>query len=435
MEAARTALQQMPISIRRTLVLVALAVLATGCGATCEQLKAERAAVMSGSASLAAGPHLEIVVPLEELNSRLKSAALSLKTRRLFLPGFKALGVFSGGFVVKVQSLSLNAGTGGSLGFKARVRLRYKKKNLATLHLHFEVSVTAALDKGRLVLGLGDLRGPPRFTGDTADRMAKILHPLLPGPLRKVITKARIRSLCKAGLRQLEEETMELLGEPLVEPLLRAARTTVRLPDWPITEVAISTRKGTEDSLVIAVTTGLSDAASVPKGARTTRRDGWIWILVPGPTAAALANYMAEIGRGGLPSRVNATGTPDPNGELAVTYGWCSGQRPLKLYLWRLKAPCAALRLGGTPEVRVDDHAVHMGVYDGRVERVRGGLLVKAGVFINDLWSRVFRVEVEALRRVRIKIAGEILDLSVEAVTLDEDGWAVALSVRDRKAP
>jgi len=282
------------------------------------------------------------------------------------------------------------------------------------------------------VLGLGDLRGPPCLAKDTANHMAKILHPLLPGPLRKVITKARLRSICKAILLNLEEETMAVLREPLVKPLLRAARTTVRLPDWPITEVAISTRKGRGGSLVIAVTTGLTGAATVPEGASGTRRDGEIGVLVPGPTAAALANHIAGTRRGGLPSRVNATGKPDPDGELGVTYGWRPGPRPFKLHLWRLDAPCAALRLGGTPEARIDNDTIQIWVNDGRVERVRGSLLVKVGVFLNEFWSRVFRVEVEALRRVRIKIAGELLDLSVERLTLKEDGWAVALSVRDR---
>ena len=229
----------------------------------------------------------------------------------------------------------------------------------------------------------------------------------------------------KEWLMKLEEDAHKLLKKPLAEPLLEAARIRLRMPDWPLDSLTLRTRTGPQGGLVLGVTTGLGAATTLDPALRDLDGPSGIRVHLPGATLTAVANRLAA--RGDLPQRVDTKGRPDPDGELAVTYGWRSGRRPLKLDIWRLNAPCAALRVGGTPAVDVEEDGVHLAVSDGRLERVRGDLLVKVGAALTRLWSRAFRMEVEALRSIVVRIGGRRLRLSMKAVLDHAEGWAIVL--------
>ena len=404
-----------------------LALLLTSCGTTCEQLKREHRAILSGAGESAPGPHLELVIPFDVVNGELAAAVKDLKAGRLVLPEFAALNAFSGGFAVQAQELKIVPGEDGAVGFRVKARLRYKRKTLTTLNLRFDASVVAERDGRHLSLGLGDLRAPPEVAEDAAARMAKALHPLLPGPLRVVIGPKKLREICRITLLKLEENAADLLREPLLEPLLRAARIRVRMPDWPIRSLTLGTRKGPRGGLVIEVTTSLGGAAVVGAGLRDLAGPPGIRVHLPGATVAALANHLAA--RGVLPATVDDKGRPDPDGALSVTYGWRSGRRPLKIDLWKLAPPCASLRVGGTPEVIVEGEAAHLRVPDGRLERVRGDLLVTIGAALTGLWSRCFAVEVDALRSTVVEIAGRRTRLVLEGVRGHGEGWVLLLTL------
>ena len=404
-----------------------LALLAAGCGATCDQLKREHRDILSGTGEIAPGPHVEIVVPFDMINKRLAAAVKDLEPGRLVLPEFAALNAFSGGFVIQARELRIGPGTDGAVGFRAKARIRFKRRTLTTLSLEFDAPVVADREGRRLSIGLGDLRAPPEVAEDAAKQMAKVLHPLLPGPLRATITQKRIKALCRITLMKLEEDAHRLLREPLIEPLLQAARVRVRVPDWPLEALTLGTRDGARGGLAIGITLGLPDVASVDPSFQETEAPHGVRIHLPGATAAAVANHLAS--RGDLPATVDEEGLPDPDGGLAVTYGWRSGRRPMKLDLWRLDAPCAALRVGAAPSIQVDGSPVRVEVTDGRLERVRGDLLVKIGAALTGLWSRVFRVELEAAGGTVVRVAGQSLHLSLAAVRAHADGWVAVLEV------
>lgn len=408
------------------LAVLVIALLLTGCGTTCEQLEQEHAQLLAGVRELAPGPHLEFVIPFEVVNAQLAVAVKTLKAGRLVLPEFSALNAFSGGFSVQARELRIVPGRGGAVGFRVEARIRYKRKTLTALRLRFDAPVVADEDGRRLSIGLGDLRAPPEFAEDAAQRMAKVLHPLLPGPLRMVMPRRKITEICKVTLFKLEEDAYDLLEEPLLAPLLEAARIRIEMPDWPLAALTLRTRDGPRGGLVLGFTTTLGGAA--PLGASLREGGGaGLRIHLPGATAAALANHLAA--RGELPARVDARGRPDPKGEMAVTYGWRSGSRPLKVDLWKLEAPCAALRVGGTPEVTVEGDAARLAVHDGRLEQVRGDPLVKAAAALTGLWSKVFAAEVDGLRATVVRIAGRRLRLSLEEVLDHADGWTVLLAL------
>ena len=416
-------------SRRTPLALIGLimALLSTSCGATCEQLKAEHDLILAGAGEPAPGPHLEMVIPFDVVNSQLEVAVGDMKSGRLVLPEFAALNAFSGGFAVQARELRIVPGQDGAIGFRVKARIRYKRKTLTKLTLRFDAPLVADREGRRLSIGLGDLRAPPEFAEDAAKKMAKTLHPLLPGPLRTVISPKRVRGICKVTLMKLEEDTYKLLRKPLVEPLLKAARIRIQMPDWPLDGLTLRTREGPRGGLVFGVTTSLRAAEPVGSALREVNGSAGIRVYLPGATAAALANHL--VGRGDLPGRVNSDGNPDPDGDMAVTFGWRSGGRPLKLDLWKMSAPCASLRLGGTPTVQVVKAKASFSVPDGRLERVRGDLLVKVGAALTGLWSKVFQVEVKALRSIVMKIAGRRLRLSLEAVVDQEEGWVVVLGL------
>jgi len=399
----------------------------TGCGATCEQLRDEHRQILAGAGEPAPGPHLEIVLPIDLVNAQLAAAVKEMKAGRLVLPEFAALNAFSGGFAVQARELKIVPGRDGAVGFRVKARLRYKRKTLTTLELRFDAPVVADQEGRRLSIGLGDLRAAPEFADDAAKKMAKTLHPLLPGPLRVVISPKKLRGISKITLMKLEESAYDLLKKPLIAPLLKAARIRVRMPDWPIQAVSVRTRAGAPGGLVLGLTTGLGGAATLGASLRKTGEPSLIRIHLPGGTAAALANHLAA--RGDIPARVDAKGRPDPAGDMAVTYGWRSGTRPLKIDLWKLEAPCAALRIGGTPTVEVDGEAARLAVPDGRLERVRGDPLVKLGAALTGLWSKVFAVEVDALRSTVLRVAGRRLRLSLVEVLDHADGWTIALAL------
>ncbi len=407
--------------------LLVFTTLLTSCGATCEQLAHEHAEILSGTGDPAPGPHMEIVLPLDLVNAQLASAVKAQKAGRLVLPEFAALNAFSGGFAVQARELRIVPGRDGAVGFRLKARLRYKRKTLTTLQLRFDAPVVADQDGRRLSIGLGDLRAAPEFADDAAKKMAKSLHPLLPGPLRMVITPKKLRGISKITLMKLEESAYDLLKKPLIDPLLKAARIRVRMPDWPIRAVSVRTRAGSQGGLVLGVTMALGGAETLDAALRKTGDPSQIRVHLPGGTAAALANHLAA--QGDIPARVDAKGQPDPEGDMAVTYGWRSGTRPLKIDLWKLEAPCAALRIGGTPVVEVDGEAARLSVPDGRLERVRGDPLVKLGAALTGLWSKVFAVEVDGLRSTVLRIAGRRLRLSLEEILAHTDGWTIALAL------
>jgi hypothetical protein len=406
--------------------LVALFLL-TGCGTTCEQLAHDHAQILAGAGEPAPGPHLELVLPFDLVNEQLAVAVKELEPGRLVLPEFAALNAFSGGFTVRARALRIVAGRDGAVGFRLEAGVRYKRKTLTTLKLAFDAPVVAERDGRSLSIGLGDLRAAPDFADGAAKEMAKTLHPLLPGPLRVVVPRKKIREISKITLMKLEEDTHGLLKEPLLDPLLAAARIRIKLPDWPMGSLTLRTRPGPLGGLVLGITTTLGGAATLGASLRERGGPAGIRIHLPGATAAALANHLAA--KGVLPARVDGTGRPDPKGDLAVTYGWRPGLRPLKVDLWKLDAPCAALRVGGTPVVEVDGETVLLTVPDGRLEQVRGDPLVKLGAALTGLWAKVFDVEVDAMRRMVVRIAGRRLRLSLDEVLGHDDGWTVGLAL------
>ncbi|MFT7579339.1 MAG: hypothetical protein ACI9MR_001003 [Myxococcota bacterium] len=399
-----------------TALVAAVTVIPTGCGTTCEEIRASRDRFQTQT-QRSEKPHAVLSVPfglanrlIRERLDRRASAEVEIAVLQRF--GLKPPIRFD------LLDTRLVAAEPGKAGIVATIGVRHATTELLTLEL--AVAVEPRLDLGQRMVEIAvraeDFsRVTPRLGPGGKDGIVHWLSDMLPPAVRLMVPDAALGELADVVLGWVIEAGFPLVRDAVLAPLDVGTEFSWALPALPITAVSLRSTEGAVPALHALIQTSLPVAtgldASLP-----SPPEHRIALYLAGDTVAAAANRA--ISEGLLPRRFSRAGKPDPQGPLEAGLSWGPAPRPLKIHLWQTRGECIYTRIGGAVAATLIDGAetVQVDVQDGVYESVRGPASLEATSWLAPLFADAIEASLEVGRSAEFDLAGGPLRVAVDGI-------------------
>jgi len=406
---------------------------ALGCGTSCEQIQADRAAFLAaaeapGQASWDAGPHLEIILPFA-VGDRLLSERLARRASpRLEGPGIDALGLALGASL-ELLAARLVPAADDRVGVRLDVLVRDDAEPIVSFRVDAEVRPDLAPEARRVLVWLGpeDVREiAPTLEAGGRERLRRWVLGGLPAGVARFVPERLLEELVAHLVEWLGGAVFPFLRDHLLAEGAATPLIALDLPELPVAGLRLRSHGGPGGALRLDVLTSLPVTRGLATRAPAPAHEALV--RISGGAAAAFANRA--IAEGLLPSRYDAEGDPAEDGAFEARVGWEVGARPLKVHLWRTGEGCLYARVAGTPRSSLGATEVDVGFSDGVYEVIRGPALTEAFAWTRRLWGPSLALNVAIARAARIAVAGQPIDLGIVGAEIDREEVRVTFAVQ-----
>lgn len=347
----------------KALLVLGVAAAVTGCGSRCAEVAARQSALLAIPPA-APGPQVEVQVPLARANAFLADMLSEPLVLALDPPelGVGPIHVQGPALVATVRELRLEPAAPGHVRFAVRVELAAgSSPPITTLALELEIEPKlerAADGRAELVARL-DSGSRTGNQDELADAVARLAPAKVP--------------------HAVAERVAELLVHHLVAKLGERAPLRLRLPEVPITSIAIAS---TAADLTLDITTGLPVRA--PLADHPPPPDE-LAVRISTSTATALANWSIDHGR--APQHYTRGLKPRADGEFRPYFFYTpsDARRPLKVFVFQERGGCSYVGVGMQLQLAIADQQLVVSVLDRYIEEVVASAPLEVAVWLDQL--------------------------------------------------
>jgi hypothetical protein len=407
-----------------------------GCGPTCRQIARAEAAARARRAATTA-PHAQLRVPLEKANAWLARAVAQEGRFPLDVP---AMGPFLPplqGFVLRLTSLTLEPAAVDHIGFRARAELF--DGDTAVLGATLSGTVRPRLDTppGRspsLVISpskelLSRLR--PRFDPGSARALGDSVYRRLPSAARRLVDREQVRALSRQLLSMLESEGLQQFRDAILPRFGRLLNVHIRLPDLPLQRSRLRWPSREPRALVVDLYTTLPVHTGL---AERPAAGTEVELRFAGSTVAELANWA--LAEGLMPRRYNGSLEPKADGPNTLVFDWTARTtRPMKMEIYRHRAPCARIRVGARAALALRDEQLTLTIEERKIEEVDGSGLVKLKLWYDQLWQGALEKTYSRAASTRLSWGERGVRLRIQSAALLRDELRLELAIDPSTRP
>jgi hypothetical protein len=372
---------------------LALVVLATsGCGSRCAEIAARQRQLLGRRP--AAGPHVEVLVPLERANAVIANVLRDEPVEvPIAVPELGPLKLPVSKLTAVARQVRLRPAPAGRVRVAMRVDVRAGRDRLVTLSLRGQVAP-------RLVRGGGSARVEialrprdliavrPELDDRDRRRLADAVARLLPRALASRLPRPVLERAAGDLAEYLTGSAYAALRRTLLVRVGELTRIQVRLPELPVADARLRTVREPVEALLVELTTDLP----VRRGlrARIDRAapvDGVARVRLSASAVAEIGNWA--IARGHLPGRYSRSLAPRRDGEYRPVFDWRgTSPRPLAVHVFQQRGGCSHFVVGVRPEIGLDGQKLRVTVRDRRIESAAGPPWIELAAWLKQLLSR-----------------------------------------------
>ena len=420
--------------MRNTLLivsLVALALLCSGCGATCDRIEKDRKKFLERAATNE-DTHIEVTIPFATADDLISLQVSKMKSVDIDVPGMGNLGSYFGKLSIKPRGVKLKAARENHVGLRLEFDVRESGKKVFAMSVDTEIKPKIDLEKGVVAIGFGpkDLKSvKPKMSKDAKKDLGGLIYKKVPKAARIFVPRKLVDKAAGSVVSFLVSSFYKTYKDKLLSKMGDLSKFEFQLPDIPARKLTIRSFDEAGGGLRLLIVTDLPVRKGiVPDHENTTLLpDGLISVRTSGSTLAQTANWA--MAKGLVPDRYNSKGKPRKDGELRPSLDWIPGKRPMKIYLWDLDKPCMRVDMGANAKVSVEGDKVEIKATGAKVENVDASAFTKVGVWFYALWKDAMKMSQKASSEMKFKVAGQKMVSKVVMAELKDDELTVGLSL------
>ena len=407
-------------------LLIALALITTGCASRCKEVHSARDALTNRAPTVQRGADIRVSIPFERANT-LFAEALVAKPLRMALPA-PSLGpieVAVPEIVGTVREVTLLPGAAGKIRFAIRVEVLEAAAEVAMLAVIAEVAPQLERSGGTTALVIGF--GPENLISVTPELAGKPLGSAVsrwvPEKIRSKVPQVLLDTAASKLGKHLTGEAYEAVRGTLLKKLGELTRLHLRLPDVPIARVDI---RSTPTVLVVEVVTDLP----VRRGLAPLRDDASeLGVAISGSTVAELANWSNDHGH--APRWYTRSLKPSPTGEFRPRFDYVAEDRahPLKVYAFQDRGGCSYFRVGVRAAVVLDGDKLTATALDRELEASAANPVVEAAAWVKYFLTGSIDRSKQVVAHTQLTVGGRVLETRVVGAELVDDELRFALKL------
>ncbi len=371
--------------------LAIIVVVASGCGTPCAQIASHRQAFLERSVEQAPTPHAVAVIPLSMANELIEPQVREMSSFPIQVPGAGVLGPYLRDLSVQPRAARLVPAQGEGIGLAVDLDVMQGEALLFSLAVGGVIQPTFDSETRRVIVELrpGDFTSMrPTLAPDAITRLSRALERVIPSFARLLLPGPVIAAGAALVGEIVLTQSYPMIRDQLLGGLGPLARLDVTLPELPIERIATSTRPGTEGgTLRLDLYTTLPIAhgvvGDVESGDTSAQQ---AMLLLSGETVAEVANWAMADGQ--LPSRFDEHGRASDSGEYRVALQWTTGNRPLRVHVWRLDDQCLRATLASAPLLSVAENRLQLEIEEVHVEELEGPPWAGLARLFSRVWLR-----------------------------------------------
>jgi hypothetical protein len=420
--------------MRNTLLTASLAILAllgSGCGATCDRIEKDHKKFLERVA-VNEDTHIEVTIPFATADDLISRQVSKMKSMDIDVPGMGNLGSYFGKLSIKPRRVKLRAARENHVGLHLEFDVRESGKKVFSMSVDTEIKPKIDLEKGVVVIGFGpkDLKSvKPRMSKGAKKDLGGLIYKKVPRAARMFVPRKLVDKAAGSVVSFLVSSFYKTFKDKLLPKMGDLSRFELQLPDVPVRKLTIRSFGKADGGLRLLIVTDLPVRKGIVPDDKnpTVLPDGLIAVRTSGSTLAQTANWA--MAKGLVPDRYDKKGKPRKNGELRPGLDWIPGKRPMKIYLWDLDKPCMRVDMGANAKVSVKGDKVEIKATGAKVENVDASAFTKAGVWFYALWKDAIKMSKKASSEMKFKVAGQKMVSKVVMAELADDELTVGLSL------
>ncbi len=406
--------------ISPALGVVALAMIATGCGSRCQEVARARDALVNRAAARDRGPDVEVRVPFDRANTLIAELLQAEPlTVPIDVPDLGPIEITVGALTATAREVQVRQGSAGKIRFATQLDIRDGDEPVTTLAVVAEVApVLERKDGGaELVIGFGPENlvavspelGPdaPKALNGTVTRWASAkLRDRIPKPVLELGAKRLATHLKGAAYKGLQKTLFKRIGE--------VTRLRLRLPDVPVGNVTITS---TARALVVDIATELPVRRGLMPAPES---DADVSVRISGSAVAELANWAIE--RSYLPRWYNRSLEPRTTGEFRPRFDYIADTtHPIKIYAFQERGGCSYFRVGVRASVAMAGEQVKATALDRDLERKAASPVIEWLAWMKYFLAGWIDRSKQVAMHTRLAGRGRALETRVIGATLAND--------------
>lgn len=411
------------------MVLVVLALAATGCGARCKDVAAARTALSSRVGAPNRGADVEVTVPMARGNAVLAELlAQAPLTVPLEVPDLDLVGVALRPLTATVREVQLVPGSAGMVRFVVRLAIDDPDQQITTITATAEVEpvLTRADGAAQLAFGLGPenvVKLRPELGPEAKTKLGGAVSRWLPAKVKDKLPQPLVDAAAAKLGSHLTGAAWSVLQKTLLAKLGDVTTLKLRLPDVPVARVDIRSASG-PDLLVVGIASdlpiraGLAPATAVPTE---------ITVRIAGSAAAELANWAID--RGHAPARYTRGLSPSPSGEFRPRFDYLPGaSHPIKVYAFQERGGCSYFRVGVAATIGIKGDALVATATDRALEASEANTAIEIAAWAKYFLTGWIDRSKTIAAHTRLSIGGRVLETRIASAQLAHDELTFSLA-------
>ncbi len=401
--------------------LLALAVLASGCGSHCKEVASARDALANRALAPDRGHDVRVTVPFERANTLFaESLAAQPLTMGLEAPSLGPIEITIPEIAASVRQVVLLPADAGKVRFSISVEVRDVAAEIAMLNVIAEVAPRVEKVDGmtRLVIGFGPenlLSVTPELGPEAKTTLDGAISRWVPEKLKGKVPRLVLDAARSKLGSHLTGRAYEALRETLIKRLGEMTRMTLRLPEVPVAEVDI---RSTQTLLVVEILTDLP----VRRGLAPANGDPTdVGVVLSGSAVAELANWAID--QGIAPQWYTRSIVPAPNGEFRPRFDYLAENRghPFKVYAFQERGGCSYFKVGVRASVALDGDKLEVTALDRALEASAANAVVEAAAWVKFFLTGSIDRSKTIVARTQLTVGGRTLQTQVVGAALTDD--------------
>jgi hypothetical protein len=409
-------------------VLMSIALAVPSCGSRCAEVAARKRALTDRTA-IAAGPHVQVQIPLARANAVL---AAIVHERPLSTPiELPRLGPFTlpmRALTATARDAELRPAPADRLQFAIRVELADTGQPITTLAILAEVvpQLSRTASASELVIGFGPenlLAVKPELGPDSGRALVDAVARWIPPALRDRVPRAVLDQAARQLAEYLTGEAYAVLRSTLLHSLGELTRLAIRLPELPIARTAIAS---SPDAITVDLTTDLPVRRGLTPRASSSPD---IVVRISGSTTAELANW--SIDHGYLPQHYTRDLEPRPGGDHRPAFDYVTDdrRRPVKIHVFADRGGCEYFQVGLRLQLAITGDNLDVTALDRLVESAEASTPIELALWFKQLVQGAVDRSYRAAAHTRLSAGGRAFDTRVIGAAVNDDELDFTLQV------
>jgi hypothetical protein len=418
-----------------TKALIALSLLAAGCGSRCKEVATARDALTNRAPAANRSADIRVTVPFERADALLaEGLAAAPLTMALEAPGLGPIEIAIPEIAATVREVHLMAGAPGKIRFAIRVNVTEPTSEIATLEVVAEVEPKLVREGAvtSLVIGFGPenlLEIAPALGPEAKASLDGAVARWVPEKLKAKVPRLVLDAAASKLGKHLTGKAYEAVRGSLLKRLGELTRLNLKLPDVPVAKVEL---RSTETALIADLTTDLPVRAGLAPSADTASE---VSVVLSGSTVAELANWAIDHNH--APQWYSRSLKPSPSGEFRPRFDYVAEDagHPFKVYAFQERGGCSYFRVGVKASVTMDGDKLEVGALDRALEASAANAVVEVAAWVKYFLTGSIDRSKSLVAKTQLTVGGRTLETKVVGAALTRDELQFQLRFAAKAAP